>query len=87
MAMPTVIPERFRVVSRPETPNGWTACEHRGATIRCCGVHNVLLMPDHSYHGASFGQASFVETLIDLWLDERRLPQGYRAGTSRLAPD
>lgn len=77
MAMPTVIPEKFRVISRPETPDGWTVCEYRGATIRCCGVHNVLLWPAHPYSGQSFGQAAFVEALIDLWHDGERLPQGY----------
>lgn len=85
MAYPTTIPEKFRVTCRPQDPGGWTACEYRGATIWCCGVHNVLIWPQHPYSAQSFSQASFVETLIDLWHDSKALPQGYEVENKNAA--
>jgi hypothetical protein len=53
---------------------------YRVAEIRCylggyvCG----LIMPDHPLHGWTFGVADTITPLVDLWLDEGRLPEYYR---------
>ena len=54
---------------------------HRGAEIRCLKGGHVcgLLMPDHPLHGATFGVVDTVTKLVDLWVEERRLPDHMRA--------
>jgi len=49
---------------------------HRGAEIRCLKGGHVcgLLMPDHPLHGWTFGVVGTVTPLVDLWVEERRLP-------------
>ena len=53
----------------------------RGAEIRCLKGGHVcgLLMPDHPLHGATFGVVDTVTKLVDLWVEERRLPDHMRA--------
>ncbi len=36
-------------------------------------------MPDHPLHGSPFGVVGTVTPLIDLWVEERRLPGYMRA--------
>jgi hypothetical protein len=36
-------------------------------------------MPDHPLHGRGFGVVGTITPLVDLWLDERRLPSYMRA--------
>ncbi len=38
-----------------------------------------LLMPEHPLHGGSFGVVGTITPLIDLWVEERRLPSQLRA--------
>jgi hypothetical protein len=54
----------------------------RGAEIRCLKGGHVcaLLMDDHPLSGWTFGVVGTVTPLVDLWLDERRLPDHMRAG-------
>ena len=53
----------------------------RAAEIRCNRGGHVctLLMPAHPLHGSPSGVVGTVTPLIDLWLDERRLPVHMRA--------
>ena len=48
--------------------------------IRCAKGGDVcaLLMPEHPLHGHTFGVAGTITPLVDLWLDERRLPAHMR---------
>ena len=49
---------------------------YRGAEIRCLpGTHICgLLMLGHPLHGGTFGVVGTITPLVDLWLDEKRLP-------------
>jgi hypothetical protein len=38
-----------------------------------------LLLPEHPLSGMSFGVAGTITPLVDLWLDEQRLPSHVRA--------
>ena len=38
----------------------------------------ILRMPDHPLHGRGFGALGTITQLVDLWLDERRLPSYMR---------
>ncbi len=62
-------------------PWGGPVYAYRGAEIRCAKGGHVcaLLMEGHPLDGHSFGVAGTVTPLIDLWLDERRLPGHMRA--------
>ena len=53
---------------------------YRGARIECLPGGHVcgLFMNDHPLHGATFGVPGTVTPLIDMWLDERRLPDHMR---------
>ena len=53
---------------------------HRGTEIRCAkGRHAcALLMESHPLHSATFGVAGTVPPLIDLWVEEGRLPNHMR---------
>ncbi|SDD94015.1 hypothetical protein [Belnapia rosea] len=50
---------------------------YRGAVIDCQKGGHVctLRMPDHPFHGRGFGSVGTITPLVDLWLDERRLPK------------
>lgn len=53
---------------------------YRGAIIDCQkgGYICRLVMPDHPLHGRSFGVVGTITPLVDLWLNERRLPRHLR---------
>ncbi len=36
-------------------------------------------MPDHPLHGCTFGVPGTITPLVDLWVEERRLPSYMRA--------
>ncbi len=60
---------------------GGPVYRYRGAEIRCAKGGHVcaLLMEGHPLHGATFGVAGTVTPLVDLWVEERRLPRYMRA--------
>ncbi len=62
-------------------PWGGPVYRYRGAEIRCNKGGHVcaLLMEGHPLHGATFGVVGTVTKLIDLWVEERRLPSYMRA--------
>lgn len=64
-----------------EGPWGGPVYSYRGAEIRCSRGGHVcgLLMGAHPFHGATFGMPGTTTPLIDLWLDEGRLPSHVRA--------
>ncbi len=64
-----------------EGPWGGPVYSYRGAEIRCLKGGHVcgLLMPDHPLDGATFGVPGTVTNLVDLWVEERRLPGYMRA--------
>ena len=66
------------MVSGADGPLGGPSYAYRGATIDCMkgGYVCRLQMPAHPLHGRSFGVAGTITPLVDLWLDEGRLP-GY----------
>ena len=59
-------------------PWGGPVYRHRGAEIRCNKGGHVcgLFMEGHPLDGWSFGVLGTVTPLVDLWVEERRLP-GY----------
>ena len=61
-------------------PWGGPVYSYRGAEIRCTkgGYVCGLYMEEHSLHGSSFGVVGTITPLVDLWLDERRLPNYLR---------
>ncbi len=63
-----------------EGPWGGPVFHYRGAEIRCLKGGHVcaLLMPDHPLHGSTFGVPGTVTKLVDLWVEERRLPSYMR---------
>ena len=42
-------------------------------------------MPDHPLHGSTFGVVGTVTLLVDLWVEERRLP-GYMRAMPKAKP-
>jgi hypothetical protein len=62
-------------------PWGGPVYGYRGAEIRCAKGGHVcaLLMLDHPLHGQTFGVLGTITLLIDLWVEERRLPSYMRA--------
>ena len=62
-------------------PWGGPVYSYRGAEIRCNRGGHVctLLMPDHPLHGSPFGVVGTITPLVDLWVEERRLPSHMRA--------
>ena len=56
---------------------GGPSYAYRGAVIHCQpgGYVCILQMPDHPLHGRGFGVAGTITSLVDLWLDDRRLPR------------
>ena len=55
---------------------GGPVYSYRGAEIRCTkgGYVCALLMDEHPLNGHTFGVVGTITSLVDLWLDERRLP-------------
>ncbi len=53
----------------------------KGSTIRCLkgGRICALLMSDHPLNGSTFGVPGTLTKLVDLWVEERRLPSYMRA--------
>ena len=83
-----LFPDPSAPAARPEPeqtaspgPLGGPSYSYRGAVIDCQkGGHVcVLKMPDHPLHGRGFGALGTITPLVDLWLDERRLPSYMRA--------
>ena len=73
----TASPERPRPeLTAPEGPWGGPAYAYRGAEIRCAKGGRVCgrLMEGHPLHGMTFGVVGTVTPLVDLWVEERRLP-------------
>ena len=74
---PRPIPEE----TTAEGPWGGPSFRYRGAEIHClkgghvCGLH----LAGHPLDGKSFGAPGTIHPLIDLWLDEKRLPSHMRA--------
>jgi hypothetical protein len=60
-----------------EGPLGGPSYRYRGAVIDCQKGGQVcqLQMPDHPLHGRGFDRVGTITPLVDLWLDERRLPK------------
>ena len=64
-----------------EGPWGGPVYRYRGAEIRCNkgGYVYALLMEGDPCNGATFGVAGTVTPLVDLWVEEGRLPRYMRA--------
>lgn len=64
-----------------EGPWGGPSYRYRDAEIRCLKGGHVcgLFLEGHPLHGKSFGVVGSVTPLVDLWLDEGRLPDYMRA--------
>ena len=62
-------------------PWGGPSYRYPGAEIRCCPGGHVcgLFLPEHPFHGSTFGVVGTVTPLVDLWRDAGRLPSHYRA--------
>ncbi len=62
-------------------PWGGPVYSYRGAEIRCArgGYVCSLFMEGHPLHGSSFGVVGTITPLVDLWVEERRLPSYMRA--------
>jgi hypothetical protein len=63
-------------VKAAEGPWGGPTYTYRGAEIRCSkGAHVCgLVMEGHPLSGMSFGVAGTITPLVDLWIEEQRLP-------------
>lgn len=61
-------------------PLGGPSYRYRGAVIDCQpGGHVCTLnMPEYPFHGWGFGPVGVVTPLIDLWLEEARMPKYMR---------
>ena len=80
----TLPPDRpFPVETAAVGPWGGPVYSYRGAEIRCNKGGHVcsLFMEDHPLNGSSFGVVGTITPLIDLWVEERRLPSYMRAVT------
>ena len=78
----TGTPERpVPELTAAEGPSDGPVYRYRGAEIRCNKGGHVcaLLMEDHPLHGATFGVPGTITPLVDLWVEERRLPSYMRA--------
>src|SRR5690349_13240851 len=58
-------------------PHGGPTLNHRGARIECprSGHVRTLLMEGHPLHRVTLGVPGTLAPLIDIWLDEERLPE------------
>ena len=82
MSSPPNQPERpSPTETAAQGPWGGPVYSYRGAEIRCLKGGHVcaLLMEGHPLHGATFGVVGTVTPLVDLWVEERRLPSYMRA--------
>ena len=80
-------PERpFPTETAAEGPWRGPVYSYRGAEIRCNKGGHVcaLLMPGHPLDGATFGVPGTVTPLVDVWLDEGRLPSSLSELTRKL---
>jgi hypothetical protein len=61
-------------------PWGGPSYRYRGAEIRCSSGGHVcgLTMRDHPLNSATFGVVGTITPLVDLWVDEKRLPRYIR---------
>ena len=59
---------------------GGPTYSYRGARIECMKGGHVcgLFVPEHPLHGTTFGVVGTITPLVDLWVDERRLPKYMR---------
>jgi hypothetical protein len=66
-------------------PLGGPSYRYRGAVIHCQNGGHVctLRMPDHPLHDRGFGSVGTIAPLVDLWIDERRLPSYMRLVASK----
>ena len=64
-----------------EVPLGGPSYAYRGAVIDCMKGGHVcrLTLDGHPLTGMTFGVAGTITPLVDLWLDEERLPDYMRA--------
>jgi hypothetical protein len=67
-------------------PLGGPSYSYRGAVIDCQkgGYICRLTMPAHPLHDHSFGVVGTITSLVDLWLDEGRLPPLHASGAEGL---
>jgi hypothetical protein len=63
-----------------EGPWGGPSFRYRGAEIHCLKGGHVcgLRMEGHPLDGQTFGVPGSIYALVDLWLDEKRLPDYMR---------
>ncbi len=61
----------------PTRPREETQVQAAGPLRRCHVC--ILLMPAHPLHGCTFGVVGTITPLVDLWVEERRLPDYMRA--------
>jgi hypothetical protein len=62
-------------------PWGGPTFAYRGARIECmAGAHVCgLFLAEHPLDGQTFGTVQTIKPLVDLWLDDGRLPAHLRA--------
>ena len=74
-AMPESLPHPLEQLAAAG-PWGGPSYRYRGAEIRCCPGGHVcgLVMPEHPLHKSTFGAPGTITPLVDLRLDEGRLP-------------
>ena len=73
-------PSRPQLVqTAAQGPWGGPSYSYRGARIERMKDGHVcgLFMPDHPLHGWTFGVVGTITLLVDVWLDEGRLPSHY----------
>ena len=65
-------------------PWDWPTYAYRGARIECCKGAYVcsLFLDGHPLTGQTFGSVGTITPLVDLWLDEGRLPSYMRLSRS-----
>ncbi len=86
---PAAQPERHSLLETAAAgPWGGPVFSYRGAEIRCAKGGHVcsLFMEGHPLHGSSFGVVGTITPLVDLWVEERRLPSHMRAVPKTDAP-
>jgi hypothetical protein len=73
--MPDSVPHPIEQLAATSAWGG-PSYRYRGAEIRCMAGGHVcgLFMPEHPLHKSTFGVPGTVTPLVDLWLDEGRLP-------------
>ena len=66
---------------KADGPWGGLVYAYRGAEVRCNKGGHVcaLFMEGHPCNGAAFGVAGTVTPLVDVWMEEGRLPGYMRA--------